>query len=86
MGVLLDNVIPSNHSRTFDTNATDHKDLIRIKQAILRVKGVDKVELNTTNFPVRITVYVEKMIEILQVEEAVNDLGFNVIPKQFLSF
>ncbi|WP_435132077.1 heavy-metal-associated domain-containing protein [Formosa sp. A9] len=86
MGVLLDNVIPKNHSRTFDTNATDQKDLIKIKQAILRIKGVDTVELKTSGFPVRITVTASKMVEIVKVEEAVNDLGFNIIPKQFLSF
>ncbi|MGJ5640578.1 heavy-metal-associated domain-containing protein [Formosa sp. S-31] len=85
MDILLDNVIPGNHNRMFETNATDEQDLLQIKEAIMRIRAIEKVEIKSNRFPVRITVYAYKLVEIAKIEEAVHDLGFNIIPKQFLS-
>ncbi|QDO94204.1 heavy-metal-associated domain-containing protein [Formosa sediminum] len=86
MEVLLDNVIPENNPRTFTTNASEHKDLIKIKQAIMALEGVESVEFTDVVFPKQFIVSVSEMIEVRFVEEAVNDLGFNALPKEFLSF
>ncbi|WP_159023082.1 heavy-metal-associated domain-containing protein [Formosa sp. L2A11] len=86
MEVLLDNVIPENHPRTFTTNASEHKDLIKIKQAILAIDGVESIEFMDVVFPKQFKVTSSKMIEVRFVEEAVNEVGFNALPREFLSF
>ncbi|MBP1841314.1 hypothetical protein [Formosa algae] len=86
MEVLLDNVIPENHPRMFTTNASEHKELIKIKQAIMALDGVESVEFMDVVFPKQFRVSVSKMIEVRFIEEAVNDVGFNAIPREYLSF
>ena len=86
MDVLLDNVIPEDHPRTFTTNASQHKDVIKIKQAVMAVDGVESVEFLDVIFPKQFKVSVSKMIEVRFVEEAVNNVGFNALPREFLSF
>ena len=86
MEILLDNVIPKDHPRTFTTNASEHKDVIKVKQAVLAIDGVESIEFLDVVFPKQFKVKVSKMIEVRFVEEAVNDVGFNAIPREYLSF
>ncbi|CDF78622.1 conserved hypothetical protein [Formosa agariphila KMM 3901] len=86
MEILLDNVIPEDHPRTFTTNASDHKDVIKVKQAVMALEGVESIEFLDVVFPKQFKVSVSKMIEVRFVEEAVNEVGFNAIPREFLSF
>lgn len=86
MEVLLDNVIPEDHPRTFTTNASEHKDLIKIKQAVKAIDGVESIEFTDAIFPKQFKVKVSKMVEVRFVEEAVNDVGFNALPREYLSF
>ncbi|MHA7944969.1 hypothetical protein ACJOV8_018000 [Formosa sp. 3Alg 14/1] len=86
MEILLDNVIPEEHPRTFTTNASEHKDVIKVKQAVLAIDGVESIEFLDVVFPKQFKVKVSKMIEVRFVEEAVNEVGFNALPREFLSF
>ncbi|MFB9054229.1 hypothetical protein ACFFVB_14170 [Formosa undariae] len=86
MEILLDNVIPEEHPRTFTTNACEHKDVIKVKQAVLAIDGVESIEFLDVIFPKQFKVKVSKMIEVRFVEEAVNDVGFNALPREYLSF
>ncbi|MDW5289767.1 hypothetical protein [Formosa sp. PL04] len=86
MEILLDNVIPEDHPRTFTTNASEHKDVIKVKQAVMAIDGVESIEFMDIIFPKQFKVSVSKMIEVRFVEEAVNEVGFNALPREFLSF
>ncbi len=81
MSLLSDNVIPGNHGKTFSTNAKEQTDLNRIKDAVLTIDGVDKVTVNHLVFPAEFTVYTHSLVQVNEVEEKVNLLGFNAIPK-----
>ncbi|WP_066219123.1 hypothetical protein [Formosa haliotis] len=86
MEILLDNVIPENQGRTFTTNASEHKDIIKVKQAVMAVEGVESIVFKDVVFPKQFRVEVSKMIEVRFIEEAVNDIGFNARPRDFFSF
>lgn len=81
MSLLSENVIPGNHGKVFGTDATEPKDLERIKKNILAVKGVKEVVINADLFPKELTVLTSTLVQIKDVEDAVLPTGFHVIPK-----
>ncbi len=81
MSLLSENVIPGNHGKVFATNTKNSKDLERIKEALLTLKGIEKVTLNNVVFPPEFTVYTNALVQINDIEKKVNMLGFNAIPK-----
>jgi len=82
MSLLSDNVIPGNLGRVFGTNAKKIRDLEKIKEKVLELKGVNKVESNSEVFPMQIVVYTSKLVPVAAVEEQVILAGFHAIPKE----
>ena len=81
MSLLSENVIPGNYGKIFETNATEHKDLIKIKNAISKVDGVKDVILDENEFPKKITIYTSSLVTVKDIEDVVIKTGFHAIPK-----
>jgi len=81
MSLISENVIPGNHGKVFETNATDHEDLESIKTAILKVEGVKDVLVDEDAFPKTITIHTSELVSIKEIENAVIETGFHAIPK-----
>jgi hypothetical protein len=84
MSFLSENVIPGNHGKVFGTNAKEAKDLKRIKEHLLKIEGIKNVIFND-DFPVEFTVHTTRMVEIKEIENRVNGIGFHAIPKGLFS-
>ncbi|MDN3664269.1 heavy metal-associated domain-containing protein [Algibacter miyuki] len=81
MSLLSENVIPGNHGKIFETNATEHKDLLKIKNAISNIYGVQDVLLDEDVFPKKITIHTSSIVSVKDIEDAVIKTGFHAIPK-----
>lgn len=81
MSLISENVIPGNHGKIFETNATDYEDLESIKTAILKVDGVIDVFIDEDAFPKTITIHTSDLVPIKEIENAVIETGFHAIPK-----
>ncbi len=81
MSLLSENVIPGNHGKIFETNATEHLHLEKIRKVISEVTGVKNVTINTESFPREITVYTSSLVSVERIESVVVDSGFHAIPK-----
>lgn len=81
MSLISENVIPGNHGKTFETNAKELEDLELIKNATLRVNGVEKVIIDADTYPKQFTVHTSKMVEVKAIEDEINKTGFHAIPK-----
>jgi len=81
MSLLSDNVIPGNHGKVFGTNATDHENLEKIKDAILVIDGIKDVIIKEDVFPRELTVHTTQLVSIKDIEDAVIKVGFHTIPK-----
>lgn len=81
MSLVSENIIPGNHGKIFETNATEHEDLQEIKKALLKISGIKNVLINEVKFPIQITIHTSTIVEIKDVENAVKETGFHAIPK-----
>ncbi|WP_026450286.1 heavy-metal-associated domain-containing protein [Aequorivita capsosiphonis] len=81
MNIISENVIPGDHGKIFETNAKDQSELEQIKKAVLRIEGVSDVLLNNEIFPREITVLTSAFVNVTEVEAAVHEEGFHVLPK-----
>lgn len=81
MSFISENVIPGNHGKVFETNATEHQQLVKIKKAIGSLKGVRSVEINEKTFPKEITVLADALVKVKEIEEAIIKTGFHSTPK-----
>jgi hypothetical protein len=81
MSLLSENVIPGNHGKIFRTNAKNHQDLIKIKEAVSHIKGIKDVIINEDKFPVEITIHTTSMVSVKEIEDVVVGVGFHAIPK-----
>jgi hypothetical protein len=81
MSIVSDNVIPGNHGKVFGTNAKNDKDLEKIKNRVLTIKGVKDVILHSEVFPREFTIHTTDFVEVKDVEDAVITAGFHAIPK-----
>ncbi|KGL63664.1 hypothetical protein [Polaribacter sp. Hel1_85] len=84
MSFLSDNVIPGNHGKVFETNATFNYDLNLIKTKIASIDGVKRVSINTDVFPKEFKIRTSKLVPDKVIEDAVISLGFHVIAKEML--
>lgn len=82
MSFLSDNVIPGNHGKVFETNATFKFDLNTIKRKVMTLDGIKDVSLNENVFPKEFTVITSKLINIKVIEDSVSSIGFHAIPKE----
>jgi len=81
MSLISENVIPGNHGKVFETNAKELEDLELIKNAALRVDGVEKVIIDADTYPKQFTVQTSKLVEVISIENEINKTGFHAIPK-----
>ncbi len=81
MSFLSENVIPGNHGQVFGTNAKTEEELNRVKNAILSVDGIKDIMIDMEIYPKEITVHTSKLVEIKEIEDRVQKVGFHVIPK-----
>lgn len=81
MSLLSDNVIPGNHGKDFETNATEHTDLLKIKEAMASVSGVKNVNLDENVFPKKFSIHTASVVSVKDIEDAVAKTGFHAIPK-----
>jgi len=81
MSLLSENIIPGNHGKIFETNATQHEDLMRIKDAISTVHGVKDVIVDENEFPKKIIVHTATLVTVKEIEDKVIRTGFHAIPK-----
>ncbi len=81
MSLLSDNLIPGKQGKVFGTNAKFNKDLERIRDNILSIKGVKDVIINTEVFPREFTIYTTELVKVKDVEDVVVSTGFHIIPK-----
>ena len=81
MSLWSDNVIPGNHGKYFETNATTHKDITKIKEAVLKVPGIKDVIVNEDKFPREFKIHTSSMVAVKDIEDAIIKIGFHAIPK-----
>jgi copper chaperone CopZ len=86
MSLLSENVIPGNHGKIFETNAIQHTDLIKIKDAITNIDGIKDVVIEEDVFPKQLTIHTTFLVSVKDIEDAVIDTGFHAIPKSLLDF
>lgn len=84
MSLVSENVIPGKHGKVFETNAKEHTELEKIKSAILSIEGIESVNINSTTFPVMLTVCSSKIITVKAVEDAVVRARFHIVLKSIL--
>jgi len=85
MSLLDEKIIPGDYGMTFGTNAKEDKDLARIKKKVMELKGITDVILNTEIFPREFTVHTDRLVEVKDVEEKVEETGFHAIPKSLFA-
>ena len=81
MSLESDNVIPDNRGKIFGTNAKNHQDLMKIKNAILHIAGVKDVMIDEDKFPREFTIHTKAIVSVKEIEDTVNSVGFHAIPK-----
>ena len=81
MSLLSENIIPGNHGKTFGTNAENHEDLLKIKDAISQMEGIKGVLVHEDKFPKEFTIHTKSMVSVKEIEDTVIKTGFHAIPK-----
>lgn len=81
MSLYSENVIPGDHGKIFETDATKTEDLEKITQAILSIPGIRDVLVNPETYPREITVLTDSLVKISDVQTAANQEGFHVIAR-----
>lgn len=84
MSLLSENVIPGNHGKIFGTDAKEPNSVAQVKKAILQVEGVKNAIVDESVFPREITVQTSKIVEVKDIEEAVQATGFHAIPNKHI--
>ena len=81
MSLLSEQIIPGDSGRVFITNASSASDLKRIRQAVLRVDGVEDVIIAEEVFPREFIIHTNKLVSVTDIENAVKPMKFHLIPK-----
>lgn len=84
MSLLTDNIIPGERGKVFGTNANEEIELIEIKNKLLKVDGIVKVDINNSIFPKEFTVFTNKVISVDNVERVVKSIGYHAIPRAII--
>lgn len=83
MNLLKDNIIPGKHGKVFSTDATEEKDLMKMKKAIEKIPGIKDVILNMDVFPIEFTVHTTSMVNVETIENEVKRFGHHALAKGF---
>lgn len=81
MSYLNTNIIPGEFGKVFTTDARKEKDLLKIKNAIKKIHGIQDVEINKNVFPIEFTIYSKSVVSHKKIENEVKRFGFHTIPK-----
>ncbi len=81
MSLITENVIPGKRGKIFATNASEPKELEKIRNMIMSISGVSNVSINSDTFPKELIITTSKLVKVKQIEEAVIKIGFHAIPK-----
>ena len=81
MSLLSDPIIPGESGKVFTTNASNKRDLERIKLAVMGVDGVKDVLIVQEVFPKELIIHTHKLVTISDIENAVKPTQFHLIPK-----
>ena len=85
MSLTSENVIPGNHGKIFETNASKDEQMDEIQAKVVKIKGVKDVLLVKDVFPRQFIVHTTELVKIEEIEKAVNELKLHAIPKGFFS-
>ncbi len=85
MSTISENVIPGNHGKIFETDASSPMELQMIKKAIESLQHVKAVELNTDEYPNQFTVYTSDLVSINEIQEKAKEVGYHALPKTLFS-
>ena len=85
MSLLTKHVIPGRKGKVFGTDAKNKDDLRSIKKHLLSMAGVKDVQINPEAFPVEITIYTTRIVQVRSLQERVMEMGFHIMPKGALS-
>jgi len=81
MSFLSENIIPGNYGKIFRTDAKKEKNLLKIKETLLKLHGIKEVILNQDVFPFEFEIHTSKVIKVEDIENAVKTVGFHAIAK-----
>ncbi|WP_274476185.1 heavy-metal-associated domain-containing protein [Mangrovimonas aestuarii] len=81
MGLISENVIPGDHGKIFGTDAKTAEQFEVLKKAVMRVDGVIDVQIVQGTDPYEIVIRTNKLVSVIDVENAVKHVGMHAIPK-----
>lgn len=81
MSLISENVVPDNRGKIFTTNAQNEDDLMAIKSTLIQLGGIDEILIDTKKFPRELVVRTSKMVSVKEIQNQVEPLGFDIIPK-----
>lgn len=81
MSLLSENVVPDNRGKIFTTNALNEDDLMAIKSTLIKLRGIDEILIDTKKFPRELVIRTSKMVSVKEIQNQVEPLGFDIIPK-----
>lgn len=81
MSLISENVVPDNRGKIFTTNAQNEDDLMAIKSTLIKLRGIDEILIDTKKFPRELVVRTSKMVSVKEIQNQVEPLGFDIIPK-----
>ncbi|GLB51516.1 hypothetical protein NBRC110019_05550 [Neptunitalea chrysea] len=84
MSFIEDIVIPGEKGRIFLTSVDKTEDLMSIKSAIEKIEGITEVSVNIAVFPTEFHIVVDVVVDVNEIGEVVNELGFHLLPKSNL--
>lgn len=81
MSFLTENIIPGNDGTTFGTDAKSIRELNKVLFAIMRIRGIKDVIIDTEKFPREFTVHTTKIIKVREIQDKIKAVGYHAIPK-----
>ena len=81
MSLLSENVIPGSYGKTFGTNAKTHQELVKIKESISHIDGIEEVIIEEDQFPRDFIIHTNAIVSVKEIQDAVVTAGFHAIPK-----
>lgn len=84
MSTISDKIIYGDNGRIFETNASSETELEIIKNAILKIRGVDSVHFYEHKKPTEFSVKTNLALSVKEIEQAVIASGYHAIVKTIL--
>lgn len=85
MSFISENVIPGNHGTVFETNAKEERDLKRIQEEVLKIEDVKDFQINTSVYPVEVTIHTYGAVKIKDIQDVFVHHGSHAIAKSLFA-